>query len=78
MHACAESYFGPLARRLDAVLSRYPPEIVQQIQDFIAELHTTMTSHLDEADFHGPESSLAFAVAPVRRPRRQLGHRWRR
>jgi hypothetical protein len=58
--------------------SRYPPEIVQQFQDFITELHTPMTSHLDEADFHGPELSLAFAVASVRRPLRQLGHRWRR
>ncbi|WP_428343063.1 MarR family winged helix-turn-helix transcriptional regulator [Mycobacterium sp.] len=51
VHRCAEQFFGPLARRLDTVMTRYPPEVVQQFQNLIAELHTTMNDHLDTGDF---------------------------
>jgi MarR family transcriptional regulator, organic hydroperoxide resistance regulator len=47
----AEEFFGPLARRLDAVLTRYPPDVVQQFQDLITDLHTTMNAHLNDGDF---------------------------
>lgn len=52
VHRSAEEFFGPLARQLDAVLTRYPPNVVQQFQDLITELHMTMNDHLDTAGHH--------------------------
>lgn len=42
----ADEFFGPLAERIEAMISRYPPELLQQFESFLAELCTTMDAQL--------------------------------
>jgi DNA-binding MarR family transcriptional regulator len=44
----AEQYFGPLGDRLDAMVAKYPPEQLRQFEAFVADLRSTMESHLAE------------------------------
>ncbi|MFK0193382.1 MarR family winged helix-turn-helix transcriptional regulator [Kitasatospora sp. NPDC090308] len=44
----ADEFFGPLARRLDAAMSPYPPRLLEQFEQFVAELNSTMDAHLTE------------------------------
>ncbi|MCW2520649.1 MAG: MarR family transcriptional regulator [Mycobacterium sp.] len=46
--ALAEEYFGPLGTRLDAMMSKYPPEQLRQFETFVTELRNTMEEHLRE------------------------------
>ncbi|MFB6837584.1 MarR family winged helix-turn-helix transcriptional regulator [Streptomyces sp. NPDC056361] len=46
----ADEFFGPLAHRLDATMSHYPPQFLEQVEAFMADLSTTMDSHLTEQD----------------------------
>ncbi|MFC7219455.1 MarR family winged helix-turn-helix transcriptional regulator [Streptomyces polyrhachis] len=48
IHERADEFFGPLAHRLDAAMSHYPPRFLAQVQAFMADLNTTMDSHLTE------------------------------
>ncbi|MFB6633817.1 MarR family winged helix-turn-helix transcriptional regulator [Streptomyces sp. NPDC056362] len=52
----ADEFFGPLAHRLDAAMSPYPPQFLEQVEAFIADLNTTMDSHLAEQDAAAPRS----------------------
>ncbi|MFD9592574.1 MarR family winged helix-turn-helix transcriptional regulator [Kitasatospora sp. NPDC059973] len=44
----ADEFFGPLAHRLDAVMAPYPPQLLQQFEQFITALNATMDAHLAE------------------------------
>ncbi|MEB8336189.1 MarR family winged helix-turn-helix transcriptional regulator [Streptomyces endophyticus] len=44
----ADEFFGPLAHRLDATMSHYPPDLLAQFESFMADLNTTMDTHLAE------------------------------
>ncbi|WP_370417069.1 MarR family winged helix-turn-helix transcriptional regulator [Streptomyces sp. QH1-20] len=44
----ADEFFGPLAHRLDATMSHYPPQLLEQFEAFMAGLNTTMDTHLTE------------------------------
>ncbi|MFE0774879.1 MarR family winged helix-turn-helix transcriptional regulator [Streptomyces sp. NPDC058861] len=46
----ADEFFGPLAHRLDGTMSHYPPQFLEQVEAFMADLNTTMDSHLAERD----------------------------
>jgi DNA-binding MarR family transcriptional regulator len=46
--ALAQEYFGPLGTRLDAMMSKYPPEQLRQFETFVTELRNTMEEHLRE------------------------------
>ncbi|MEV4098339.1 MarR family winged helix-turn-helix transcriptional regulator [Streptosporangium saharense] len=46
----ADEFFGPLARRLDAAMSHYPPEFLERFESFVADLNSTMDAHLTEPD----------------------------
>ncbi|BDH05792.1 MarR family winged helix-turn-helix transcriptional regulator [Streptomyces seoulensis] len=50
----ADEFFGPLAHRLDAAMSHYPPRLLEQFEAFMADLNTTMNSHLTDQDTHPP------------------------
>ncbi|MFC9343228.1 MarR family winged helix-turn-helix transcriptional regulator [Streptomyces sp. NPDC057020] len=50
----ADEFFGPLAHRLDAEMSHYPPRLLEQFEAFIVDLNATMTSHLAEGDPAAP------------------------
>ncbi|MFI1194638.1 MarR family winged helix-turn-helix transcriptional regulator [Micromonospora sp. NPDC020750] len=52
----ADEFFGPLAHRLDAAMSPYPPQFLEQVEAFMADLNTTMDSHLTEQDPVPPRS----------------------
>ncbi|MFF3866019.1 MarR family winged helix-turn-helix transcriptional regulator [Micromonospora sp. NPDC001898] len=52
----ADEFFGPLAHRLDAAMSPYPPQFLEQVEAFMADLNTTMDSHLTEQDPAPPRS----------------------
>ncbi|MER5384465.1 MarR family transcriptional regulator [Streptomyces sp. NPDC002688] len=56
----ADEFFGPLAHRLDAAMSHYPPQFLEQFEAFMADLNTTMDSHLTEQD--------AVTPRPLRTP----------
>jgi MarR family transcriptional regulator, organic hydroperoxide resistance regulator len=43
-----DEFFGPLARRLDAMMSRYPPDALQQFETFLAHLRATIEAHLEQ------------------------------
>ncbi|MFG3039369.1 MarR family winged helix-turn-helix transcriptional regulator [Streptomyces sp. NPDC048330] len=53
----ADEFFGPLAHRLDATMSPYPPQFLEQVEAFMAELNATLDSHLTEQDGLPPRSS---------------------
>ncbi|WP_055698811.1 MarR family winged helix-turn-helix transcriptional regulator [Streptomyces silaceus] len=42
----ADEFFGPLAHRLDATMSHYPPDLLTQFESFMADLNSTMDAHL--------------------------------
>ncbi|MFG2586794.1 MarR family winged helix-turn-helix transcriptional regulator [Streptomyces sp. NPDC048438] len=44
----ADEFFGPLARRLDTTMSRYPPELLARFESFVTDLNSTMDAHLAE------------------------------
>jgi DNA-binding MarR family transcriptional regulator len=44
----AEEYFGPLGTRLDAMMARYPPDLLRQFETFVGDLRHTMEEHLQE------------------------------
>ncbi|MEU3226893.1 MarR family transcriptional regulator [Streptomyces sp. NPDC006976] len=44
----ADEFFGPLARRLDATMAHYPPELLERFEAFMADLNATMDTHLTE------------------------------
>ncbi|MGW6704327.1 MarR family winged helix-turn-helix transcriptional regulator [Streptomyces sp. NPDC054956] len=44
----ADEFFGPLAHRLDAAMSHYPPELLERFESFVADLNATMDTHLAE------------------------------
>jgi DNA-binding MarR family transcriptional regulator len=48
----AQEYFGPLADRLDAMMTQYPPERLRQFETFIVDLRNTMEHHLREQNSH--------------------------
>ncbi|MFV6026670.1 MarR family winged helix-turn-helix transcriptional regulator [Streptomyces sp. NPDC056264] len=50
----ADEFFGPLAHRLDAAMSHYPPRLLEQFEAFIVDLNATMTSHLAQGDPAAP------------------------
>ncbi|MFG2427685.1 MarR family winged helix-turn-helix transcriptional regulator [Streptomyces sp. NPDC048590] len=53
----ADEFFGPLAHRLDAAMSHYPPQFLKKVEAFMADLNTTMDSHLTEQDTATPRPS---------------------
>lgn len=53
----ANAFFLPLARRLDAMMSNYPPELLAKFEEFLNDINTTMTDvvgNLDELVGPGP------------------------
>lgn len=44
----ADEFFGPLAHRLDATMSRYPPGLLEQFESFVSDLNATMDTHFTE------------------------------
>jgi DNA-binding MarR family transcriptional regulator len=44
----ADEFFGPLAHRLDATMSHYPPRLLEGFEAFMADLNSTMDCHLSE------------------------------
>ncbi|MGV9271540.1 MarR family winged helix-turn-helix transcriptional regulator [Kitasatospora sp. NPDC003701] len=44
----ADEFFGPLAVRLDAAMSHYPPELLERFESFVTDLNVTMDAHLAE------------------------------
>ncbi|MFF7690203.1 MarR family transcriptional regulator [Streptomyces syringium] len=52
----ADEFFGPLAHRLDATMSHYPPRLLEQFETFMAGLNTTMDTHLTEQGPAAPRS----------------------
>ncbi|MFI5764525.1 MarR family winged helix-turn-helix transcriptional regulator [Streptomyces sp. NPDC051563] len=44
----ADEFFGPLADRLDAAMSPYPPQLLEQFERFVTDLNATMDTHLAE------------------------------
>ncbi|MCX5175203.1 MarR family transcriptional regulator [Streptomyces virginiae] len=44
----ADEFFGPLADRLDAAMSPYPPQLLEQFGQFMTDLNATMDAHLAE------------------------------
>jgi len=52
----ADEFFGPLAHRLDAAMSHYPPQLLERFEAFMADLNTTMDTHLTEQSTATPRS----------------------
>lgn len=46
VHDMADEFFGPLGERLDEMMSAYPPELLEQFESFLGELHRTMQHQL--------------------------------
>ncbi|MFJ6850568.1 MarR family winged helix-turn-helix transcriptional regulator [Streptomyces sp. NPDC091271] len=44
----ADEFFGPLALRLDATMSHYPPELLARFESFVTDLNSTMDAYLAE------------------------------
>ena len=55
----ADEFFGPLAHRLDTAMSHYPPRLLEQFEAFMADLNTTMDTHLTQQSAQMPHSSRA-------------------
>lgn len=45
MHGAADEHFAPLQARLNAVMSRYPPDQLTLIETFVAELRDTIDDY---------------------------------
>ncbi|MET9854270.1 hypothetical protein ABZY57_15150 [Streptomyces sp. NPDC006450] len=52
----ADEFFGPLAHRLDTTMSHYPPQLLEQIESFMADLRSAMDAHLTEQGQATPRS----------------------
>ena len=48
VHARADEFFAPLARKLDTAFSRYPPELLSRFEDLLIDLRATMGDDLAE------------------------------
>ncbi|MET0863111.1 MAG: MarR family transcriptional regulator [Nakamurella sp.] len=46
----ANAFFLPLARRLDAMMSTYSPELLAQFEQFLNDINTTMTDVVGNLD----------------------------
>ncbi|MFD5088676.1 MarR family winged helix-turn-helix transcriptional regulator [Kitasatospora sp. NPDC058201] len=44
----ADEFFGPLAHRMGAAMDRYPPDLLDRFESFVADLNATMDAHLAE------------------------------
>ncbi|MEU4545551.1 MarR family winged helix-turn-helix transcriptional regulator [Nonomuraea dietziae] len=44
----AREFFGPLGERLQALVAQYPPEQLEQFENFLGDLRATMTDLLAE------------------------------
>lgn len=44
----ADEFFDPLAGRVDATMSRYPPELLEQFETFLGDMCATLEAHLAE------------------------------
>ncbi|MEV0649601.1 hypothetical protein AB0I28_30525 [Phytomonospora sp. NPDC050363] len=51
----ADEFFGPLAHRLDAAMSHYPPRFLEQVEAFMADLNSTVDGHLADQDTARPK-----------------------
>lgn len=50
VHDHADAFFGPLGESIDAMMADYPPEILAQFEEFLADLHRTMVEHIERPD----------------------------
>ncbi|MER7514293.1 hypothetical protein ABTX82_39160 [Streptomyces lavendulae] len=50
----ADEFFGPLAGRLDATMSPYPPQLLEKSEQFMTDLNATMDAHLAERSPEAP------------------------
>ncbi len=48
VHDRADDFFDPLGVSLDAMMAKYPTELLEQFEGFLADLHETMQAKLDE------------------------------
>ncbi|MFD6151884.1 MarR family winged helix-turn-helix transcriptional regulator [Streptomyces sp. NPDC060243] len=53
----ADEFFGPLAARLDTTMARWSPHVLEEFEAFMAELNSTMDTHLAEQGTAGPEAT---------------------
>ncbi|MYW08659.1 MarR family transcriptional regulator [Streptomyces sp. SID2563] len=60
----ADEFFGPLAGRLDAAMSPYPPQLLEQFEQFMSDLNATMDAHLAEPGPAAPCSPASSEPAP--------------
>ncbi|MFI8265067.1 hypothetical protein [Streptomyces sp. NPDC085665] len=44
----ADEFFDPLAGRLNAAMSPYPPQLLERFEQFMTDLNATMDAHLAE------------------------------
>ena len=44
----AHEFFGPLSARLDVMMAQYPPELLEQFEQFMIHLRASMDEHLAE------------------------------
>lgn len=44
----AREFFGPYMEGLDAMMSRYPPELLQQFETFLDDLRATTQTQIDD------------------------------
>ncbi|MEV0264538.1 MarR family transcriptional regulator [Streptomyces sp. NPDC050617] len=49
----ADEFFGPLGVRVDALLTRYPPELLDRFDEFLREMCATMNAHIVEVSQAG-------------------------
>ncbi|WP_327257339.1 MarR family transcriptional regulator [Streptomyces sp. NBC_01244] len=54
IQARADEFFGPLADRLAAAMSHYPPQLLDEFDSFMADLNSAMDTHLGEQDTATP------------------------
>ncbi|WP_237301378.1 MULTISPECIES: hypothetical protein [unclassified Streptomyces] len=53
----ADELFGPLAARLDTTMARWSPHVLEESEAFMAELNSTVDTHLAEQGTAGPEAT---------------------
>ncbi|KOG85090.1 MarR family winged helix-turn-helix transcriptional regulator [Streptomyces varsoviensis] len=44
----ADEFFGPLGARVDALLTRYPPELLDRFDEFLREMCAALNAHITE------------------------------
>ncbi|MFK0176376.1 MarR family winged helix-turn-helix transcriptional regulator [Streptomyces xanthochromogenes] len=65
----ADEFFGPLAHRLDTAMSHYPPRLLEQFEAFMADLNSTMDTHLTDQNTHPPRPAGPPGPGPTDRAR---------